>query len=382
MTIDVFFMCYVEPLNSKNNMNKNAPFYQHALTRIIKHYLNDLDNFEMQSPSYSFVSNIVWKYFFTTRAFIQAYNIIELSEFEELTEPEGISIFAPCRSEEHDLLIVYVPNIPLFGSSPFFYIEYMMTLHSLLLLQGFNSPSVFIMKFPEESKPASMETNLQLFIKMLIQIVEQNQNAKLVLMGDAIGATLILNFLSIKSNIFYNERLDTANNDILSRIDPYVVILISPIVNFNEPKEKKSNCNDYLKQKTIDDVAVLFCKDRAASIFNPISWSEQEQWEKIVPKGGMVVTYGEEELQSQDIENMSKVAFKTNRVKIMRTPNKGHCWQFLSFVTEETQEEKEDSCFLFAGLISRMVIYQTESYRDPGRAYEPLNVLTIDDDHI
>lgn len=374
-------MCYVDPLNVKNNIAKNAPFFQHALTRIIGHYIKDLSNFERQNPAYSFVSNIVWKYFFTIRAFIQSYNIIELSHFDELNDPEGILITAPCRTKEHDLLIVYVPNMPMFGSAPFFYVEYLMTLHSLLLLQGFNSPAIFIMKFPEESKVSPMEYNLKLFTESLVKITEQNKNSKIILLGDSLGATLILNFLSVKSGVFFNEKTNDENNMNLS-IDPYAVILISPIVSFLESARNISANYDYLTQQCVDEVATHFCSLKTAERFNPAAWDKTEIWEKIVPDGGMVVTFGEQELQSEEIESMSKTAFKTGRVKIMKAPNKGHCWQFVSFLTEETQDEKEDSCFILAGLLSRMVIYKTEAYRDPERAYEPMNLLTIDDDHL
>ncbi|ODQ49380.1 hypothetical protein PICMEDRAFT_14850 [Pichia membranifaciens NRRL Y-2026] len=381
LVIDVFFMCYVEPLNVKDKVAQNAPFYQHALTRTISHYLKDLSSFEKVNPSYSMVSNIVWKYFFTTRAFIQSYNIIELSHFEELNIPEGILITAPCRTENHDLLIVYVPNIPLFGGAPFFYVEYLMTLHSLLLLQGFNSPSIFIMKFPEESKTSSMEYNLKFFTESLVKIVEQNPNSKVVLMGDSLGATLILNFLSVKSGVFFNEKTNDENNMNLD-IDPYAVILLSPIVSFVQPEKYAAGNLDFLTQRCVDDMASNFCSNKAADRFNPAAWDKLEMWEKIVPGGGMVITFGDEELQSEKIDTLSKLAFKTERVKIMKAHNKGHCWQFISFLTEETQDEKEDSCFLLAGLISRMVIYKTETYRDPERAYEPMNLLTIDDDHL
>ncbi|KAG0678059.1 hypothetical protein C6P40_005426 [Pichia californica] len=334
----------------------------------------------MQSPSFSVFSNIVWKYFFTIRAFIQSYNIIELSNFKEFDD--GVLIYSPCRDEKHDILIIYIPNIPLFGNSPFFYVEYLMTLQSLLLLQGFNSPGIFIMKFSEECKSSTMEYNLSKFIKNYIKLIEDNPNSKIILMGDSIGATLILNFLSIKKKIFFNEKIiydvNSINDDIK---DPFATILISPIVKFNETNFVRKS-DDFLRQQNIDDISILFCSDRNAELFNPCLWKTTEIWEKIVPEGGMVITFGDQELQNYEIEEVSKIAYKTRRVKIMKSPNKCHCWQFVSFLTEETQDEKEDSCFLFAGLISRMALFQTDAYRDPSISFEPMNMLTIDDKHL
>lgn len=381
-------MCYIEPLNVKNKIDKNAPFYQHILTRVIQYYLKNLNNFEMGNPSFSLISNIVWKYFFLTRAFIQSYNIIELSECKEL-ENENLLIYSPCREDNNiDLLIIYVPNIPLLGSSPYFYAEYLITLQSLLLLQGFNNPNINIMKFPEECKTSTIEYVLNKFIENYINIVRDNTKSKIILMGDSIGATIILNFLMIKNKLFFNEEL---NNDLLTEEieDPFSVILISPIVDLNynniENTTTTTNnnpCFDYLKQENINDLSILFCNNKKFKNFNPILWDKIEIWDKIIPKGGMIISFGKEELQSCKIEIISKIAFKSNRVKILKTENKGHCWQFISFLTEETQDEKEDSCFLFAGLISRMVLFQTDTYRDPDLATEPMNMLSIDDDHL
>ena len=377
-------MCFVQPLNAKNSMDQNSPFYQHVITRVIKHYLRDLTNFEKSNPAYSLVSNLTWKYFFKSRAFIQSHNIIELSQVEDVNDPEGVLITVSCRPKIHDLIIFYVPNIPLFGSEPYFYVEYLTTLHSLLLLQGFDSPAIFINKFPEICKESPMEYCLKVFIESLIKIVSENPNSKIVLMGDSLGATLILNYLSIKNNVFVNDAFNDLNNMIVSKdidLNPFAVLLISPIVNFSENLEDV-HCNDYLGQSTINNYGSFYCTDISKEQFSPSNWKLVEMWNRIVPNGGMVITFGDEELQSNEINEMCKTAFETNRVKIVKKANKGHCWPLMSFLTEETQDEKEDSCFLFAGMLSRMVLYQTENYRDPERSHEPMNLLTIDDDHL
>jgi hypothetical protein len=376
-------MCYVEPLNAKNDLNKNGPFYQHILTRVINYYLKDLSHFEKSNPAYSFISNITWKIFFIFRSFFQSYNVIELSEFEETKEPEGVMINVSSRSKEHDLLIIYVPNVPLFGSEPFFYIEYLMTLHSLLLLQGFDSPAIFIMKFPEICKESSMEYNLKILVETIDKIIQNSPNSKIVLMGDSMGATLILSFLSIENNIFYDQNISTINNDSNLNINPFATVLISPIVKLKNLETKENDhCQDYLNNKIITEYASFYCNNKITDKYNPITWDKVEIWDKIVPKGGMLITFGDKELQSKEIQKMASVAFATNRVKIMESENKCHCWQFLSFLTEETQDEKEDSCFVLAGILSRMILYQSEKYRDPSLGHEPMNLLTIDDAHL
>lgn len=96
----------------------------------------------------------------------------------------------------------------------------------------------------------------------------------------------------------------------------------------------------------------------------------------------MVIVYGDQEVQKESIEKMSYTAFNTNRVKILKGENKGHCSPLFSFLTEETQDEKEHSCFVFAGLIPGMLLFQTSAYRDPAQSHEPMNLLTINDNHL
>lgn len=371
-------MCYIEPLNYKNDLGKNSPFYQHIITRVITYYLKDLDNFKKSNPAHCLVSNITWKLFFDIRAFIQSYNVIELSGYEEVKNPNGIMVSVACKPTEHDTIIIYVPNIPLFGSEPFFYVEYLMTLHSLLLLHGFDNPAIFIMKFPEICKESSMEYNLKILIETIVEITEKNRGSKIVLMGDSIGATLILNFLSAKSKIFFDEDINFPNDDELN-IDPSACVLISPIVSFECTGD---GCEDYLTHSNVDDYASFYCNDKTADKYNPLSWDSVELWDKMVPKDGMVITLGDKELQSDAIQQMASIAFETERLKIVKGTNKCHCWPLMSFLTEEKQDEKEDSCFVLAGMISRMVLFQTESYRDPTKGREPMNLLTIDDDHL
>lgn len=384
LLIDTFFLCFVEPLDIKNDLEKDGPFYYHILTKMIKFYLRDLSQFEKSNPAYSFVSNITWKTFFRVRSFIQSYNTIELSEYKEITSPEGVLITVSCRPKVHDLIILYVPNIPLFGAEPFFYVEYLLTLHSLLLFQGFDSPAIFIIKFPEICKESSMEYNLKVFSETYIELSRKYPDSKLVLMGDAMGATLILNYLSARGNVFHNNDVINATHNYPNvNLDPFACILISPIVNFRNVDNPDSIITtDYLSYKDVHSFGSTFCSNTDLNKFNPSSWTNVEIWNKLVSKGGLVITFGDKELQCDDIERMSKIAYKTNLVKIVKGKNKGHCWQLLSFMTEESQDEKEDSCFIFAGMLSRMVLYKTDKYRDPVLGHEPMNLLTIDDQHL
>lgn len=377
LTIDTFFMCYIKPFNRLDPISKQGAFYQHVITRVIQFYFQDMSRFDKSSPYYSFVSNLSWKAFFNTRAFIQAYNVIELTTWENLINPRGLWITTGCRSNDHDIVLFHVPNFPLFGCQPYFYAEYMTTLHSLLLLQGFNSPAVFVMEFPESSKKATMEANLFILVESWNEMTGKYPNAKFVISGDSMGATLALRFL-----LYANKKFEAAkvNNDnkVDGIIKPFGGVIISPIVNFTLDVEGDFNV-DILRPNVIDAISKFAYKDQ---VWNPCDVSDVDVWSDGLPKGGFILMWGDQEYQAKSLEDLSNVLKLTGIVKIVKGANRGHCWPFVSFLTEDTQDEKEDSCFLIAGMLSRMVLFHTAVYKDPKLAFEPMNLLTIDDSHL
>lgn len=44
--------------------------------------------------------------------------MIEFSQVDEIDDPDGVLISVSCRTNEYDFLVIYVPNIPLFGLDP------------------------------------------------------------------------------------------------------------------------------------------------------------------------------------------------------------------------------------------------------------------------
>lgn len=367
-------MCYVKPHNVLDPIARQGAFYQHMITRVIRFYMKDMSRFERANPYYSFVSNLSWKLFFNLRAYIQAYNVIELTTWEDLATPKGLWITAKTRSHDHDIVVFYVPNFPFFGSQPYFYAEYMATMHSLLLLQGFNSPAVFVMEFSEHSKRATMEANLFCVVDSWKKLTNENPNAKFVIAGESLGATLVLRFL-----LYCNKMFEAANvaEEEIPVVKPFGAFVISPIVDFS-PQNLDFNM-DYFRPDNVQAITEFACKDQA---WSPLTVLDANAWSVSMPKGGFILISGAEEFQAESIDLFSRRLSATGMAKIVSTPKRGHCWPFVSFLTEEVQDEKEDSCFLIAGMLSRMVLFHTTTYKDPRLAFEPMNLLTIDDDHL
>lgn len=313
------------------------------------------------------------------RATIQSKNVIELTQWKELTLPRGLIITANCRPEQHDIVLFYVPNLVSFGCQPYFYAEYMSTLHSLMLLQGFHSPAVFIMQFPESAKHASMQANMVTMIQSWQLLAEQHPNAKLIISGDSLGGSMVLRFLlwsqgQLGPANLSAELMDISYKDI---VRPFGSLLISPIVDF---APAYNACSDILQANDIKQLCCEFLPLEGES-WSPCAITDLSVWNLSIPAGGAIFIYGDQEYQTKAIDALCNILGQTDRVKIVRTKHRGHCWPFISFLTEDSQDEKEDSCFLIAGMLSRMVLFSTQKYRMAGSA-EPMNLLTIDDDHL
>ncbi|OWB59059.1 hypothetical protein B5S28_g5185 [[Candida] boidinii] len=374
-------------------------------------YLTDV---QKNGPCISFLSGRVWKRFFDYRYLRQAYNGIENTSYKE-DDLGNLLIYSPCREKINpDIIIVYVPNFMFTGGTPFFYLEYLMTLHSLLLLQGFRNPQILIVNLNHlENNDVRIENSNTEFLPFSIQLdkllktweilVSESPNAKLFLFGDSSGAILILYFMILLHHI--NE-LASQKDDISEKthFQIYGVILISPLLSDDKILEENGISEGLFKRNTLDYVSYELIKKfemgyKKLDIKRNAQDQDQDQNENnnsvndglvtkllnkqfLIPTRGIVLSYGEEEYLSQEIKELGNILKSAARVKIWKKKNGVHSWPMVSFSTEDAQDEKEDHVFILAGIISRMTIWFTDEYLDPEIDIEPMNLLTIDDDHL
>ena len=165
-----------------------------------------------------------------------------------------------------------------------------MTLHNLLFLQEFDSPAIFLLKFPEISKRSPMEANLRMLVSSYAKIAERYKCEKNSFNGDSIGATLILNHLCAQCNIFLNENISkTKNGSPDVELEPFSAILISPIVSFKIETNKSDN-DIYLKASHLGEISSFYCGNyKSSGKLNPAIWRSVKIWNIIVPKGGWLL---------------------------------------------------------------------------------------------
>lgn len=369
LLIDIAVSGFIEPLDSKDKPSKKGTLNQHILLRVIKNHINGTILLNPKNPGYSFISNTVWRRWYNIRQFFQCHNGTDMSQLQE--HSEGVWIRKCFRiKDKPDLIIFFIPNIMLFSAEPYVYIEYLTTLHGLLLMQGFDNPAVFLTKVQRESEGWSYQYYLKSIIHIWIKITTLYPDAKFVLAGSSTSATLIISVL---------EHIASEANPTAK---PYGAILISPIPmwhinNGRNASMSRKNSGDFM-------TASLLKKISSMCLSEEMSYEKftNEIWKNAFPEGGIVLSYGSCEIDSPEIKQLAFELGKFGRVKSLEREDGIHCWPMISFLTEDAQDEKEDSCFVLAGIIARMIVWQMPAYMSPKLARNSMNVLTIDDSHI
>lgn len=357
--IDILIKGYIEPLDTKDIVSQGGTLNQHILLRIVKYFLADFKEINDFDPAYSFIANDVWKIWLNLRSFIQCHNGSEMSYFEE--DDTGLWIHkAFMDPKSPDIIIVFIPNVIFFRKQQYIYAEYLVALHGLLQLQGFKNPCIFIQKFLDQENKWDF-TEYAKHVKLEMNWLKKlYPDARICIMGESISATLILRTLL---------EMDATNI-------PDAALLCSPILFSHSPDSDNDKKNlDYITSNLLGDIQQRINKETHGH-------PDFTSWKKPLPKYGVVITYGELECCKIEIEKLIKNLRTTSRVKVWKRPNAIHCWPALKFLTENDQAEKEDSCFISAGIISRMLLWHTDTYITFSKSTEPMNVLTIDDRHI
>ncbi|KAK6457131.1 uncharacterized protein RJT20DRAFT_147793 [Scheffersomyces xylosifermentans] len=282
------------------------------------------------------------------------------SEQEETEDLKGIWIYSKSRvnTQPHDVLVLYIHGGPGFGmGNAHMYSEYLSIFTLNLLEQGFNNPGIFAPEFPLDrfdSYPHQMCTILRSY-EYLISISPPATH--IVVAGDSTGATLALSLLL---NLAKPSPNDT--NIPLTGKDDYLTV---PIV--------KAWGNEY-----IDDTDQFHAE---VNYYDPGQLRDKEWWAKASPVYGLLVSYGTEELLEADTTSFTNTLKEAGvKVRVDRQNAQVHNWAILNFYTERLIDHREESLQIYAAVVSRMLLWNTNSYFSPD-AKHPTRIITIDEDH-
>ncbi|KAG5925356.1 hypothetical protein E4U42_004391 [Claviceps africana] len=238
---------------------------------------------------------------------------------------------------EPDVVVYYVHGGGFALASCYFYLEFLLAMHHLLLKNQFQNPAIFALEYslvPEETHPTQVN---QVVLGYRHVLTEVRDASKVCVAGDSAGGTLTLSLLRQLRN-----KVDTrkVNGSTILAV-PKLAVLISPWITLISNIHYPSRI-DYLTRDRLWAYAKAYAgsmvHDPAAS---PGLCEDEQLWETASPDRGYFVIYGEEETLAPDAEAFIRRR-RLNGIEVdaMKIRRGIHAWPVASLMLSSTTDRR------------------------------------------
>jgi acetyl esterase/lipase len=237
--------------------------------------------------------------------------------------------------------------------SAYFYLEFLLVWHHLLVQAGYQNPAIFALDYtlvPEGIYPRQINETLEGYKHVLDTVKDAS---KVCVAGDSAGGALILSLLQelgAKSSIQKERGVKTDVQGSLAAPEsptlplPRLATLVSPWVTLVTNSHYPSSV-DYLDRQTLWRFAHEYAGETMVSQHpaSPGNCLDDGLWRAARPERGYYVIYGEEEVFGPDIEGFVKrqgqLGIETTSYKIRGGI---HAWPVASLFLCSTAEKRLD----------------------------------------
>lgn len=250
-----------------------------------------------------------------------------------------------------DFVLYYVHGGGFAMGSVYFYLEFLMVWHSLLLEAGYKNPAVFALEYtlvPDEVYPKQVHETIAGY-KHVLDIAKDS--SKVCVAGDSAGGCLTLSLLQELGAQTRNQNKKGVKPDVRGGLVdpntpslplPRMATLISPWVTLMTNLHYPSGI-DYLDRKTLWKYAHEYAGEAMLNQHpsSPGNCTDDELWKASCPDRGIYVIYGEEEVFAPDIEAFLKKQEKLGlEVKAERIEGGIHAWPVASLFLSSTETRR------------------------------------------
>ncbi|PTB36427.1 hypothetical protein M441DRAFT_61905 [Trichoderma asperellum CBS 433.97] len=263
---------------------------------------------------------------------------------------KGIWIKQNCEVEP-DIVIYYAHGGGFAMGTSYFYFEFLLAWHSLLVDAGYENPAIFALDYslvPDEVYPTQILQTLQGYKHVLEEVEDAS---KVCVAGDSAGATLILSMLlevgiQVQNQQAMGAKLGMSKHD-LEDIRPKFAIpqmamLISPWITLASSLHFPSRV-DYLNRGTLWKYANQYAGDAMihGGVASPGRCDDVKLWKAASPERGYFITYGSDEVLAPDIESfVERLGAGKVEIEARRFDGGIHAWPVASLFLSSTRRKR------------------------------------------
>lgn len=270
--------------------------------------------------------------------------------------------------------------------SCYFYLEFLLAWHSLLVEAGFENPAVFALDYtlvPDASYPTQMLETLQGY-RHVLEVA--GDASRVCVGGDSAGGTLILSLLLRLGSEARDPEQGGVSEGLRRGLSgpsplavPRMAALISPWVKLKSRLHYPSTV-DYLNRETLWKYAHEYA---GAAMLNqhlasPGSCVDEKLWRAASPQRGYVIVFGEQEVFGPDIGDFINRRVRSGiETKALRFDGGVHAWPVASLFLSSTTEKRLQGLRWIVGQISKLSAANTAGAKD-GLGAEALRLDQVD----